>query len=817
ANATECDCNPKNKKLNTDSLPAPLTVETTSEVPPATTVYRTAREISVTLEPSQNAFVYVFEFSALSPVLKSWFFAGSSANPSVTYTVPNPCTDYQFRVFAIMPTSNNNYQLIVYRSRAVPMELPPFSLQPDQIKMEQIVYNKDNRTINVYINWKNPRGYTDSDIYGYESPAVYPIQCLSPEEQLPTPIVETFSKGGRLKLVLPIEMLEQKCRLWFEVRMLPMCIRMEPFTIQQTVELDCSRLQTIDICRHSLPPQCTEVVDIWGAGKDVTFMWAAPSQNHRPLYYVVRYGPAEMHGAEPVVTWEIVSENEIKVDGDSSLVKVMVEEDKNYGAQICAVYDEENSNIKFDLVKVIPFACSSCSSTSGKSLERCGECSKIENPDSILMRRCHPKGGIGCVKWQKNEDSVNPANLLNSGLETSGEAFIKNNEVLSTDNNESMNNNLNMTTNLNKTVAKSMSSNKPLASDIEETIEKMLGSELRTTNDHLFNDISETRTTESIGTKSLLLTTLATTTTAITTSDDKVFSEETTDSSSLFVSTSLSDVEETTESDQQPETTIFTSTENVTLPPLERVSAVMFVTVNSTSPVIKNQTDGSIEEVPTIFGTHDVRLHQATFKMKEECFLDNNVMCEFGCLTNIKCFCPLETHVPTANGGCILPNTEQENSNASNCLRVDDVNATWDSQLTLLKLSSTDLYHKIQENDDVSKVYLEFGKLDGKALFMDRKLDEDELPDYNFADDKRYKVVIEAEEIIRQKFFIQKPFPFYLNEIIEPLTNAYGMRICTYSSNSQASKQQSRNEDLDLQSNIITEKYFNDSQFACCL
>lgn len=51
----------------------------------------------------------------------------------------------------------------------------------------------------------------------------------------------------------------------------------------------------------------------------------------------------------------------------------------------------------------------------GKSLERCGECSKIENPDSILMRRCHPKGGIGCVKWQKNEDSVNPANLLNSG------------------------------------------------------------------------------------------------------------------------------------------------------------------------------------------------------------------------------------------------------------------------------------------------------------------------------------------------------------------------------------------------------------------
>lgn len=67
-----------------------------------------------------------------------------------------------------------------------------------------------------------------------------------------------------------------------------------------------------------------------------------------------------------------------------------------------------------------------------------------------------------------------------------------------------------------------MSSNKPLASDIEETIEKMLGSELRTTNDHLFNDISETRTTESIGTKSLLLTTLATTTTAITTSDDKV-------------------------------------------------------------------------------------------------------------------------------------------------------------------------------------------------------------------------------------------------------------------------------------------------------
>ncbi|VDM30069.1 unnamed protein product [Toxocara canis] len=45
-------------------------------------------------------------------------------------------------------------------------------------------------------------------------------------------------------------MLEGKCRLWMEVRMLPKCVRLQPFSVQQSLELDCEKLPTLDICRH---------------------------------------------------------------------------------------------------------------------------------------------------------------------------------------------------------------------------------------------------------------------------------------------------------------------------------------------------------------------------------------------------------------------------------------------------------------------------------------------------------------------------------------------------------------------------------------
>lgn len=58
-----------------------------------------------------------------------------------------------------------------------------------QIQTAPPIYNADDDTVVVYISWENPTGYTDADIYGYEGPAIYPVQCNSPEAELPSPSV----------------------------------------------------------------------------------------------------------------------------------------------------------------------------------------------------------------------------------------------------------------------------------------------------------------------------------------------------------------------------------------------------------------------------------------------------------------------------------------------------------------------------------------------------------------------------------------------------------------------------------------------------
>lgn len=59
-----------------------------------------------------------------------------------------------------------------------------------------------------------------------------------------------FSGGGRMRISLPAEILKEKCRLWVEVRILPKCLRLEPFSIQQSVELDCDKFRSSRICRQ---------------------------------------------------------------------------------------------------------------------------------------------------------------------------------------------------------------------------------------------------------------------------------------------------------------------------------------------------------------------------------------------------------------------------------------------------------------------------------------------------------------------------------------------------------------------------------------
>ncbi len=67
-------------------------------------------------------------------------------------------------------------QLVFYRPQAIPVELPPFQIPNDSIRLDQPRESSDGSTLYASISWQNPLGYDDADIYGYEQPTTYPIR-----------------------------------------------------------------------------------------------------------------------------------------------------------------------------------------------------------------------------------------------------------------------------------------------------------------------------------------------------------------------------------------------------------------------------------------------------------------------------------------------------------------------------------------------------------------------------------------------------------------------------------------------------------------
>ncbi|VDM41676.1 unnamed protein product [Toxocara canis] len=170
--------------------------DTIDDVFPVKTEYLDAHTIHILMSPNPKAFIYIFEFSTVSTSPEDWMFAtivlaskGVSLTPQITFTTPDPCRDYQFRVLIVLRSTNPMHQLAVLRPRAIRVTLPEFAVATDQIHVQHPIYNSANRTLTTYVTWKIPRGYTSADIFGYEGAAVYPIQCLSPEDELPTPTV----------------------------------------------------------------------------------------------------------------------------------------------------------------------------------------------------------------------------------------------------------------------------------------------------------------------------------------------------------------------------------------------------------------------------------------------------------------------------------------------------------------------------------------------------------------------------------------------------------------------------------------------------
>jgi hypothetical protein len=75
----------------------------------------------------------------------------------------------------------------MFSPKLIQSTLPDFVIDINKVKYESPVYDSSDQSISISIIWSLPAGYDQSDILGYEPPAVFPLQCLTPEEDLPQP------------------------------------------------------------------------------------------------------------------------------------------------------------------------------------------------------------------------------------------------------------------------------------------------------------------------------------------------------------------------------------------------------------------------------------------------------------------------------------------------------------------------------------------------------------------------------------------------------------------------------------------------------
>uniref|UniRef100_A0A183BVU5 Fibronectin type-III domain-containing protein n=1 Tax=Globodera pallida TaxID=36090 RepID=A0A183BVU5_GLOPA len=395
--AVYCNCplSIKNDLCNsvTEQLLTDKTVERLIE---SDSGYKDIRTIWLKVAPVPGAFIYIFEFSIQQSFDRPiWTFAGASSSPQITFAVPDACRDYQFRTIVVLRSTDTAQQLTVFRPKSIPPQLPSFTVPKESIQLDQPKQSKDKRTVHLSVSWQNPFGYDDVDVYGYSPPTAYPIRCQTPDDQIASPRLELVQGGAKMHLTIPADALRGKCRIYMEVRMLPRCVRIEPFDVQISVELDCQKFPDLHFCQKENGPKCSDVVDLWGKDNgEVIVVWQRPTAGARlptknaPLFYTVHWGPAQSPQDFPsIVSRRIVRNVEQRVPGNQTKLELSgVRPGIQYGLQICAFFSEvpvPPEESPFRTEPVIPFTCTPCNQPllnagGGNVSKSCIDCSKIE-------------------------------------------------------------------------------------------------------------------------------------------------------------------------------------------------------------------------------------------------------------------------------------------------------------------------------------------------------------------------------------------------------------------------------------------------------
>uniref|UniRef100_A0A914KVM3 EGF-like domain-containing protein n=1 Tax=Meloidogyne incognita TaxID=6306 RepID=A0A914KVM3_MELIC len=394
--------------------------------------YTNIRIIWVNVNPIPNAFIYIFEISFQSISIPVWIFAGASSSPKINFSIPDACRDYQFRLILVLRSTDPKKNLIVFRGQKIPVEFPPFVVAEETIHLDRPKQSNDGQTLHSSVSWQHPSGYEDTDIYGYSPPTAYPISCQTPEEKLSQPRLELIQGGARLHFALPIDVLNDKCKIYMEIKI---CVRIKPFDIQISTEIDCQKFPNLQYCKKEDGPQCTGVVDLWGRNDGrATVVWQKPNavKNTFPNYYIVNWGPTQNSGSS--LNRKIINGQHIKVPGNITKIELTPQWGIQYGLQICAFYylnnekEENNNNLQinpFNISPIIPFYCNPCAAPELKfnennNQERCIECTKIEqrqSPSKILNSSSpNYSSSVDCVGPVCASSNYTSTHFISSGI-----------------------------------------------------------------------------------------------------------------------------------------------------------------------------------------------------------------------------------------------------------------------------------------------------------------------------------------------------------------------------------------------------------------
>uniref|UniRef100_A0A0N4ZA66 Protein kinase domain-containing protein n=1 Tax=Parastrongyloides trichosuri TaxID=131310 RepID=A0A0N4ZA66_PARTI len=357
--------------------------------------YISAHSIQLKIQSYPSAFIYLFEYASTNSSIKDedkeWIFAGASSTPSIAFSMTDLCKEYQFRVIIILKTTDPTKFLKVLSPIVIPQQLPSLETPPNKISIQSPTVSEDGKTVTASFSWGLPNGYMSYDIFGYENPQAYSMNCFSNpsallnEEEFEKPRVEVIKSGGGIMLwTLPVEFFKEECRIWMEVKMIPRCSKIEAVDISTSIDLDCDSFPKLDLCKNNnKKSQCIDVVDVWGTGNKTNVHWQKPLQmgDDEKFYHII-FGKAKQYGAFPYTIWRIEDRQESVVNSSTSHLQIDVDPNIPYAVQICTIKDTSSSKTGNEKIGfVIPFICSYCEMMDKEDngyKYHCLECQKIE-------------------------------------------------------------------------------------------------------------------------------------------------------------------------------------------------------------------------------------------------------------------------------------------------------------------------------------------------------------------------------------------------------------------------------------------------------